>query len=378
MKHPFPSIWCGVLVGLLAMSCSKGTPGGPSGANLAVTAVVPPLGSTTGGQAITISGQNFTAGATVSIGGTAATAVQVVSPTSITAVAAPRAAGSFDVVVTAGGRTASLPQAFTYVAPPPNVNQLPVIQTLLALGTRANQPAAFADLNEIINVTAIVTDAETNPSVLTYEWSAPQGTFSGAGESVTWRAPQTFTTPGTLVLTLVVVDRYSAPAPNGLPVQHEQRVTRSVTVRVHNSAKEVADLTTNFLELFSNSSMPAETVVQGFMSGCGVNGMGKQNELNDVANNRANFTITSHTLGTPQVSINFGGVCPFRSRSGDACSATTVDWRDVSKSTGLPGRSFGIDHVTAAYDGTRWWLCDSDFESLGTTTIRAHGQRFKP
>ena len=51
-----------------------------------VTSVVPNTGPARGGTAVTISGQGFLVGATLSFGGTAATAVTVVSSTSITAI----------------------------------------------------------------------------------------------------------------------------------------------------------------------------------------------------------------------------------------------------------------------------------------------------
>ena len=50
-----------------------------------VTSVSPNNGPTAGGTAVTITGTNFAAGATVTFGGTAATNVVVVSSTTITA-----------------------------------------------------------------------------------------------------------------------------------------------------------------------------------------------------------------------------------------------------------------------------------------------------
>ena len=62
-----------------------------------------------GGETITLTGTNFQAGATVAIGGTAATSVSVVSSTSITFVTPAKTAGDYDVVVTnANGLTARL------------------------------------------------------------------------------------------------------------------------------------------------------------------------------------------------------------------------------------------------------------------------------
>ncbi len=84
-----------------------------------VSSVSPSSGSTAGGTAVTITGTNFVAGATVTFGGTAATNVAVVSSTSITATTPAGAAGGVTVTVTnPGGQSGSLASAFTYIAPP--------------------------------------------------------------------------------------------------------------------------------------------------------------------------------------------------------------------------------------------------------------------
>ena len=62
-----------------------------------VTSVSPVSGSTAGGTAVTITGTNFAAGATVTFGGTAATNVVVVSGTQITATTPAGRAGAVTV-----------------------------------------------------------------------------------------------------------------------------------------------------------------------------------------------------------------------------------------------------------------------------------------
>jgi hypothetical protein len=336
------------------LSCS-GNPAGPTPATPTVAAISPTSGTTLGGTTVTITGTNFAAGAAVTVGGLAATNVTIVSGTSLTAVTPARGAGPADVAVSVGGRSGSLVGGFTYVTPPPNLP--PVIQTIVARGARPNQPVQFADLNEAITVTATVTDAETAPANLTYEWAAPFGTFSGTGAAVTWRAPQQFPTPGTIVLTLTVVD--------GL-----HRITGTTTIRIHDSVGEVGDMARGFLLLFSDSSVAPEVVVQNFLSGCGVDGRGRENELEDVIRNRQQFTITSSpqsSVGQPQVTVSFGGTCPFRARRGDACAQVAVRWTSIEKATGQISTVAGTDQVTAIYNGTRWGLCDSDFDGRVVT-----------
>ena len=69
-----------------------------------VTSVSPVSGSTAGGTAVTITGTNFAAGATVTFGGTPATNVVVVSATQITATTPAHAAGAVTMTVTVNGQ----------------------------------------------------------------------------------------------------------------------------------------------------------------------------------------------------------------------------------------------------------------------------------
>ena len=83
-----------------------------------ISSVSPNAGPTTGGTAIVITGTNFLAGASVTVGGIGATSVVVVSATTITANTPGGTAGSATVSVTAAGGTATLTNGFTFVTPP--------------------------------------------------------------------------------------------------------------------------------------------------------------------------------------------------------------------------------------------------------------------
>ena len=83
-----------------------------------VSSVAPNSGLAAGGTAVTITGTNFAAGATVKFGSTAATNVVVVSSTTITATTPAGSAGAVTVTVTANGQSGSLTNGFTYVVPP--------------------------------------------------------------------------------------------------------------------------------------------------------------------------------------------------------------------------------------------------------------------
>jgi hypothetical protein len=80
-----------------------------------VTSISPNSGTINGGTGVTITGTGFLGGATVSVGGTAATGVTVVSSASITAATAAHPAGIVDVVVTnSDTQSGTLTQGFTY------------------------------------------------------------------------------------------------------------------------------------------------------------------------------------------------------------------------------------------------------------------------
>ncbi len=68
---------------------------------------------------MTITGTNFLAPATVTLGGTAATAVAVSSASTITATTPAHAAGAVDVVVQSNAQTATLAGGYFYVTPAP-------------------------------------------------------------------------------------------------------------------------------------------------------------------------------------------------------------------------------------------------------------------
>jgi hypothetical protein len=318
-----------------------------------VTAISPNSGTTAGGTTVTITGTNFASGAAVTFGGVAATSVTVVSDTTLRAVTPAHIAGVVDVRVTVGALSATSPGGFTYIVV---VNTLPVISSITVQGLRANEPANFADLGEEVNVIASVADAETALDKLTYTWTATAGTVNGTGRAVTWRAPATAATvPLQVTLTLRVTEALDGTL--------TQSATASTTANVHDSVKEISDISVLFLKDFSEQKLTPAQIVRNFWAGC----TGKADELSDVTNNQANYTITSWRVDPPASStVAFGGTCPFRSKKGDGCVQTPVLWKAIYKPTGAAETSSGTDQTTAVYRESRWWLCNSDFN--GTTT----------
>jgi len=79
-----------------------------------IASVTPNVGTIVGGTPITISGNYFLGTTSVTIGGVAATGVQIVDATTINAITPAGAAGSAAVSVTANGRTGTLAGGFSY------------------------------------------------------------------------------------------------------------------------------------------------------------------------------------------------------------------------------------------------------------------------
>ena len=340
-------------VGLLLASC--GGTSGPSPTSPVVSAIDPNHGPAGGGTAIHITGDHFAAGAVVTIGGSMATDIVVESATSITAKTGIRVPGASDVTVNVSGRSGALAGGFTYEA-----DTAPRITSVTAQGTRPNEPKNFADLDEEVAVTAVVEDPDTPADRLMFEWSAEEGTINGTGANVTWRAPASSSTPKSVVLTVKVSD----PGSN--------TTTGTVNVSLHNSRKEVGDLSREFLLDFSNSNASPAFVVRNFSKSprCEKE---RDDEFAEVDANRNTYRITSSNIGPATVKIEFASFpCSYQPRNGDACASVPSTWDSVCAPgvTCMPGRSQGIDYVTAVFEESQWKLCASYFQGSGSVQPR--------
>ena len=257
----------------------------------------------------------------------------------------------------------------TAPAPP---NTLAVIDSLTALGRRPKEPANFADLAEPIDLVARVHDDETAVEELEFQWSAPVGTFEGLGPRVTWRAPQSAPTPLPVSITLKVVEKYGYP---GGPKVYQQDVSASVTVSLHDSRAELDDMSRQFLLDFSDSNIrDVSYIMRNFLPTC----YGTADETAEVTENRRRYRIIESRVGDASTTVNFGGICPFRGKKGDACTAVPVFWRSLDGDRGnAQERYTGTDWVASVYaaDKQRWFLCDSQFDgrpaiASGSTFIK--------
>jgi hypothetical protein len=338
----------------LALSACGAGPTGPTATPAPqVFSVSPSRGPVAGGTSLRISGANFAAGASVTIGGVAAKNVSVESASAIVAMTDQHAAGASDITVSVSGRSGTLPGGFTYegVSGAP-----PVVTAIVARGMRQNEPAAFADLGEEINVTATVQDPDTPSDQLTFDWTGESGTFTGSGGSVKWRAPAQATTPGQVKLTLTVSDRTG------------NVVSSTTSVGLHDSIKEVGDLARLFLLDFSNSTIRSPDVVVRNFSTSARCEKGRSAEFEDVVKNRYLYSIESSVVGSASVNFQFAGKpCSYKPENGDACAAVPTVWQSLCLVTnpecvaGQRPRVEGIDYVTAVFEQPQWKLCASNY-----------------
>ncbi len=176
-------------------------------AGLAVTGINPNSGSTLGGTAVTITGSGFQAGARTTIGGVAATSVNVVSSSTMTAVTGPHGPGIVDVVVTnPDSQSATLANGFAYEAPPVatafyTVVPCRIVDTRLpdgplggpALVAGANRSFTFAGRCGIpptaksVAVNVIV----TQPTAAGYLTLYPGGTLLPLASTINYQSGQT-------------------------------------------------------------------------------------------------------------------------------------------------------------------------------------------
>ena len=106
----------------------------------------PAAGSTAGGTTITLTGTNFVSGATVRVGGTAATSVAFVSATQLTARTPAGTAGARDVQITnPDGQSVTRTGAFTYTTTAaPTVTWVTPASGPAAGGTTITAPIAMS------------------------------------------------------------------------------------------------------------------------------------------------------------------------------------------------------------------------------------------
>jgi polyisoprenoid-binding protein YceI len=233
-------------------------------------------------------------------------------------------------------------------------NTPPIVQSIVA-GSDAH-----AEVGTPIALTATVMDAETPVDQLAYKWSAPTGTFTGSGASVSWTPSADAQTPADITVTLTVTETYGA--------QQTNTAAGTVSVHVNNSPKELADLSLRFLGDFADSVVSPDTCVSDFSTSCN----GKKDEFSDITNNRHDFLILASTLrhtgidaAPVHAKTTVHTFCAFTSRviAKDpwSCNSADCPYNSVQSVQ-------GDCYTTNVYEQGRWWLCDSHFNASRALT----------
>ena len=237
----------------------------------------------------------------------------------------------------------------------PPANAAPVIRSIAASAERAE-----ADTD--VTITATIEDAETPVNQLQLTWTVPAGAIVGNGATVTWHTPKDEPTPREYGVTLTVTETYGTANASGVRPQHVV-TSQSPLVRVHNSPRELGDLSLTFLRDFANSSVPADAAVRDFSDSC----PGKADEFSDVRNNREQFEILGSSLQLRSVRVASNNV---RADMTVACSFTSRIKKCEPGSTGCVvgavGTVTGDCNLTGVYEQKRWWLCTSNFAGRQT------------
>jgi hypothetical protein len=246
------------------------------------------------------------------------------------------------------------------VTPPPNTP--PVISSITA-------SVARAEVDTDVTLTATVTDAETPVAQLQFAWTVTAGTVTGEGATVVWRTPKDNPTPADYTATLTVTETYGSAATGGS--QQQSVSSQSPVVRVHNSPRELGDLSVRFLSDFANSGIPPAVCLRDFSDSC----HGKQEELGDITENRSHFVVLDSSLRLKSVRVRADNThadmtvgCGFTSR------IIKCDSGDLKCVVGSVSSVAGDCTLTGVYEQQRWWLCDSHF--IPNATLQPGFEKF--
>lgn len=216
-------------------------------------------------------------------------------------------------------------------------------------------PAARVEAGQDVTIAAVVEDAETPISQLSFLWTASAGAIVGTGPTAVWRHNGGITAGINVVVTLTVIDKYQAVEGNRIVEREFRVVSQAAPFRFHDSPVELKELARKFLlDLFGNSAIPPAACLVDFTE-TGRCAKGKARELEDITDNRQLVVIQSGKIYYQ--TVTFQG-------ANEAVVVSYAEFHDVYRATGAPGFALGDFNLTAIYEFGRWWLCESTFDPV--------------
>lgn len=262
------------------------------GGTIGVTGVTPAGGATTGGTPVTITGDYLLDGATVTIGGTAASGVRLVNAQTLVATTGARAAGTVGVtVVNPGGASATRAGAFTYTAIAPTVTAVEPGSGPMTGGTAIRITGANL-LGASVTIGGQPATNVTSPDAFTLVAVTPPGA-AGARDVVVSGSTGQATRPGgfTYDATSEVSD---LGAPAGATLQPSLSADGRYLAFVSGTATFVTGDTNNANDVFVRDRATGQ-VIRASVSSAGVEGNGASSQPSISADGRFIAFVSSAT-----------------------------------------------------------------------------------
>ena len=366
---------------IMQMVAFKGATGLGGGTTPTVVSVTPNSGPATGGTPVTITGTNFAAPATVTIGGAAASNVVVASSTQITATTPAGSAGSATVTVTVGGQSGSLSSAFTYGVPA-TVSSISPSSGSTAGGTAVT----ITGTNFAAGATVTIgPNAATNVVVVSSTQITATTPAGSAGA-----ATVTVTNPGVQGGSLVNGFTYAAPptvsgiSPNSGPTAGGTAVTitgagfvSGATVKFENAAATAVLVTssTTITATTPANAVGAVTVTVGEPGG--VSGS-LQNAFTYTASTPASITYVQGAYATPQSPQATVSVTYAQAQNAGDLNVVVVGWNDsaasvtsVTDTSGTPYTlAIGPTKISGALSQSIYYLKNIPAAAAGANTVK--------
>jgi hypothetical protein len=312
-----------------------------------ITSISPTSGPTAGGTQITLTGTNFVSGATVRVGGVAATGVTFTSATQLRATTPAGAAGVAAVQVTnPSGQSVTLNNAFTYTAPAttPTLTSLTPTSGPTAGGTQITLTGTNFVSGATVRVGGVAATGVTFTSATQLRATTPAGAAGVAavqvtnpsGQSVTLNNAFTYTAPATTP-TLTSLTPTSGPTAGGT------QITLTGTNFVSGATVRIGGIAATGVTFTSATQLRATTPAgtAGARAVQVTNPNGQSSTLNNA------FTYT--TSAAPRLSL----VNPF---SGSTAGGTQIYLSGANFAPGATVRVRGVLATNVTFQSTtRLW-----------------------